>query len=325
MVEAVPNFSEGRDPRFVSAVAEAFSRVGCDVLHTTRDPDHNRCVVTVIGGPAQVRDGAVAAAGIALERIDLRGHRGVHPRVGALDVLPIVPLVGLEMAEAVTLARRVAAGIARLGTPVYHYGHASVPAGRTLASIRRGGFEALVSGAARARADVPGRAADGGPAHLFAHPTAGATCVGAREVLLAWNVDVEGIAAAEARAIAAAVRESGGGFRGLRAMALFLPRQGRTQISMNLEEPATTDPMEVFRAIEEGVRERGGRVAGTEVIGLAPDAVTDAVARAMAVRDWSPARILSRRVAARVVAGRRRSPSADETPPTARGQDPPGV
>ena len=325
MVEAVPNFSEGRDPRFVSAVAEAFSRVGCDVLHTTRDPDHNRCVVTVIGGPAQVRDGAVAAAGIALERIDLRGHRGVHPRVGALDVLPIVPLGGLEMAGAVTLARSVAARIARLGIPVYHYGHASVPAGRTLASIRKGGFEGLVPGAGRARADVPGVAAEREPAHVFAHPTAGATCVGAREVLLAWNVDIEGVPVAEARAIAAAVRESGGGFRGLRAMALFLPRQGRTQISMNLETPATTDPMEVFRAIEEGVRERGGLVAGTEVIGLAPDAVTDAAARAMAIRDWSPERILSRRVAARVAAGRRRLPSADDPAPAARGQDRSGV
>ncbi|MXW18947.1 MAG: glutamate formimidoyltransferase [Gemmatimonadetes bacterium] len=303
LVEAVPNFSEGRDSGFVSSVAEAFVRTGCDVLHTTRDPDHNRCVVTVVGGPRDVEAAAVAAARIALERIDLRRHRGVHPRVGALDVLPFVPLRGMEMAEAAALARRTAARIGRLGIPVYHYGRASDPVGRTLASIRRGGFEALLSTAAgRERADVPGLARDGTPAHLFAHPTAGATCVGAREVLLAWNVDVAGISAEDAATIAAAIRESGGGFRGLRAMALFLPRQGRTQLSMNLETPEVTDPMEVFAEIERRVAERGGRAVGTEVIGLVPDAITDSVARAMGIRDWSPHRILSRRVAARVAA-----------------------
>ena len=301
-MEAVPNFSEGTDPGFVSTVAEAFALTGCDVLHTTRDPDHNRCVVTVIGGPDQVEAGAVAAARIALERIDLRRHRGVHPRVGALDVLPLVPLRGMGMAQAAALARRAADRIGRLGVPVYHYGQASEPPGRRLASIRRGGFEALVSApeTGRARADVPGLGEDGTPVHLFAHPTAGATCVGAREVLLAWNVDVEEISLGDATEIAAAIRESGGGFRGLRAMALFLPEQGRTQLSMNLETPDETDPLEVFEAIEERVADRGGRVAGTELIGLAPDAITDAVARTMGMRDWSADRILSRRVAARL-------------------------
>lgn len=304
-MEAVPNFSEGRDPGFVSAVAEAFARTGCDVLHTTRDPDHNRCVVTVIGGPDKVEDGAVAAARIALERIDMRGHRGVHPRVGALDVLPFVPLRGMEMSGAVALAWRAAARIGHLGIPVYYYGRASEPAGRTLASIRRGGFEALAPKAAagRARADFPGLAGDGTPVHRFGHPTAGAACVGAREVLLAWNVDVEGVSLVDAGRIAAGIRESGGGFRGLRAMAVFLPERGRTQVSMNLEAPETTDPIEVFEAIEKDVTTRGGRVVGTEVIGLAPDAVTDSVARSMRIRDWSRDRILSRRVDARVTAG----------------------
>ena len=304
LVEAVPNFSEGRDPGFVSAVAEAFARTGCDVLHTTRDPDHDRCVVTVIGGPDEVEDGSVAAARIALERIDLCGHRGVHPRVGALDVLPFVPLRGMEMSRAVKLARGAAVRISRLGIPVYQYGHASEPAGRTLASIRRGGFEALVSEAAagHARADVPGLARDGTAAHLFAHPTAGATCVGAREVLLAWNVDVEGVSIEDVRRIAATIRESGGGFRGLRAMALFLPEQGRTQVSMSLETPAATDPLAVFGAIQEGVTLRGGQVAGTEIIGLAPDTIANSVARTMGIRDWSPDRILTRRVAARMAA-----------------------
>lgn len=304
LLEAVPNFSEGRDPAFLSAVAEAFAEKGCDVLHTTADPDHNRSVVTVIGGPGEVEDGAVAAARIALDRIDMRRHRGVHPRVGALDVLPFVPLRGADMSLAAALARRAAIRIGRLGIPVYRYAQASEPPGRTLRSIRRGGFERLVREAAAgcAPADVPGLAADGRPAHRFAHPTAGAVCAGAREVLLAWNVDVEGIPVEDAGRIAAAIRESGGGFRGLRAMAAFLPEQGRTQVSMNLEAPEATDPMKVFRAIGAAVARRGGRVVGTEVIGLVPDAITNRVAATMGIRDWSPNRILSRRVAGRVAA-----------------------
>lgn len=300
LVEAVPNFSEGRDPEFVSEAAEIFVRKGCEVLHVTRDPDHHRSVVTVIGSPRSVENGAVAAARFARERIDLRAHRGVHPRVGALDVLPFVPLRGMEMEQAVQTAGRAAGRISRLGIPVYLYGSASRPPGRGLASIRRGGFEALVAHepVERARADFPGLDGYGNPAHAFAHPTAGAVCVGARKVLLAWNVDVEGVSLESARRVASGIRESGGGFRGLRALALYLPGQGRTQVSMSLETPDETDPMEVFAAIEAGVGRVGGRVTGAEVIGMAPDAITDIVARAMAIRDWSPDRVLSRRLAA---------------------------
>lgn len=300
VVEAVPNFSAGRDPGFVAEVAETFARAGCEVLRTDSDPDHNRSVVTVIGAPRSVEDGAVEAARLARERVDLRVHRGVHPRVGALDVLPFVPLRGMDMSQAVETARRAAVRISRLGIPAYLYGRVSEPPGRGLASIRRGGFEALVARepAGRTRADLPGLDEDGNPAHPFAHPTAGAACVGARKVLLAWNVDVEGVSPEEAGRIASGIRESGGGFRGLRALALFLPRQGRTQVSMSLEAPDETDPAEVFAAIEAGVGRVGGRVVGSEVIGMAPDAVTDSVARALAIRDWSPDRVLSRRVAA---------------------------
>lgn len=295
VVETVPNFSEGRDPGFVSEVAETFVRTGCDVLHTTSDPDHNRCIVTVVGSPRCVEDGAVEAARFARDHIDLGVHRGVHPRVGAMDVLPFVPLQGMDMSQAAKLARSAGGRISRLGIPVYLYGEASQPPGRGLASIRRGGFEALVSRepAGRPRADLPGLDGEGHPIHPFAHPTAGAACVGARKVLLAWNVDVEGVSLQEARKVAADIRESGGGFRGLRALGLFLSRQGRTQVSMSLEAPYETDPMEIFAAIEAGVARIGGRVAGAEVIGMAPDAITDSVARAMAIRDWSPDRILT--------------------------------
>lgn len=309
-MEAVPNFSEGRDPRFTEAVANAFARTGCQVFHVTSDPDHHRSVVTVAGPPGAVEDGAVAAAGVAKRAIDMRRHRGVHPRVGALDVLPFVPLHGISMKEVVRLARRAGERIAALGMPVYFYGDASTPPGRGLASIRRGGFEALAAAedgdgsTPRAPADLPGRDAAGAPARRFAHPSAGAVCVGARQVLLAWNVDVEGVSLEVAREVAAGVRESSGGFAGVRALGVRLPRQGRLQVSMNVEnanvEDATAaDPLAVLRAIKSLVRERGGRVAGVEVVGMIPDPLADPeVARATAVRGWSEERLLHRRLLA---------------------------
>lgn len=292
VVEAVPNFSEGRDPAFVAAAADAFTAAGCEVLHTTLDPDHHRSVVTVIGSPGAVERGSLAAAEVALKRIDLRRHRGVHPRVGALDVLPLVPLHGIDMDAVVGLARRIAHGIARLGIPVHFYARASRPLVRTLTAIRR-------SGPGRPDADLSGLDGDGRPVHTRAHPTAGAACIGARDVLLAWNVDVEGLSLESAREIAARIREAGGGFPGLRALALRLPRQQRMQISMNLEDPIGTHPTEVFRAIERRVRRMGGRVQRTEVIGMCPDQLSDpAVAREMRIRDWSGNRVLGHRLRA---------------------------
>ena len=298
VLETVPNFSEGRDPGFVEAVGSAFVGAGCDVLHTTMDPDHHRSVVTVIGPPGPVENGAVAAARLAMEHIDLRGHRGVHPRVGALDVLPFVPLRGMDMDDAIRSARRAGARIAATGIPVYFYAQASKPPRRTLASVRRGGFEALREGRGDCSdADLPGRDAGASIVHRCAHPSAGAVCVGARRVLLACNVDVEGLPHEAAKRIAAGVRETGGGFRGLRALAFHLRGQGRTQISMNIEDPAATDPVEVFETIEREASRLGGRVNGTEVIGLGPDALASPGAvRAMRILDWSDERLLGRRV-----------------------------
>lgn len=317
VVEAVPNFSEGQDPRFPEAVADAFARAGCQVFHVTSDPDHHRSVITVAGPPEAVEDGAVAAAGVALREIDMRRHQGVHPRVGALDVLPFVPLHGISMKEVVRLARRAGARIAALGLPVYFYGEASVPPGRGLASIRKGGFEALAAAeggdrsgsrtateggdrpAPPAPADLSGSDAAGAPVRRFAHPSAGAVCVGARKVLLAWNVELEGVSLEVARSVAAGVRESGGGFAGVRALGVRLPKQGRLQVSMNVEDPATTDPLAVLRTVEHRVRERGGRVAGVEVIGMIPDALSDLeAARRAAIRGWSEDRLLGLRLLA---------------------------
>ena len=297
VVEAVPNFSEGRDPALADAVAAVFARAGCEVFHVTADPDHHRSVVTVAGPPRAVEEGSVAAAKVALQEIDMRRHQGVHPRVGAMDVLPFVPLHDISMGETARLARRTGRRIAALGIPVYFYAHASTPPGRQLASIRRGGFEALATAGPSRQADLPGRSATG-ELMRFAHPTAGAVCVGARPVLLAWNVDLEGVSEADARGVAAAVRESGGGFVGLRAIGVRLPKQGRLQVSMNLEDPGATDPATVVRAIERLVGERGGRVAGAEVIGMIPDPLADpSAAQAARVVEWSEERLLGRRVA----------------------------
>lgn len=292
VLEAVPNFSEGRDTEMLQALVDVIASGDVEVLDWSADPDHNRSVVTYIGEPAAVVEASVKAAGFALEHIDLRRHRGVHPRVGALDVLPFVPLHALEMSDAVDAAHRAGRRIADLGIPVYFYGRASRPPGRSLADLRRGGFDALLAGfPTDRRPDLPEGAER-------PHPTAGVTCVGARGVLLAWNVFVTGIGLEDARAVAAEIRERGGGFRGLRALGLWLPEQDRVQISMNLEDPDRTSPLDVFAAIEEAVAERGGRVAETQVIGMIPDTlVHPAAGNRLILSDLRPARVLSRRTA----------------------------
>jgi len=306
VLEAVPNFSEGRDLAKVEALVSAIAAHDVEVLDWSADPDHHRSVVTFIGAPADVEDAAVTAARFALEHIDLRTHGGVHPRVGALDVLPFVPLLDLPMDAAVAVAHRAAERIAGLGIPVFLYGRASRPPGRGLAEIRRGGVEAFARGWPDDRA--PDLAAGRGRAH----PTAGVTCVGARPVLLAWNVVVSGIDVAEARAVASMIRERDGGFAGLRALGLRLEGQDRVQISMNLEDPDRVSPIDVFDRIESEVRARGGEVAETEVIGMMPDALVlpNSVDR-LKLPDLGAARVLSHRVAEYVAA---RSDERTETP-----------
>jgi glutamate formiminotransferase len=208
-----------------------------------------------------------------------------------LDVLPFVPLQGLSPDDAVASARRVGRQIAGLGIPVFFYGWASDPPGRTLSRLRRGGFEAIADGfAADLRPDVP-------PNALRPHPTAGVTCVGARSVLLAWNVFVSGLDIAGASEIAVRIRERGGGFKGLRALGLYLEGQDRVQISMNLEDPVGTSPLDVFDAIETEVEVRGGRIEETQVIGMIPDTlVQPAAVDRLLLSDFGPDRVLSRRV-----------------------------
>jgi len=305
VLEAVPNFSEGRDLAKVRALVDVVERSGVELLDWSADPDHNRAVLTFIGDPAQVEAASLDAARLALETIDLREHRGMHPRVGALDVLPFVPLRGVDMEDAVASAHRVGAQLGRLGVPVYYYGAASTPPGRGLAELRRGGFEALAAG-------FPDDRRPDEPRGVRApHPTAGVTCVGARNPLLAWNVFLDGVDLDGARAIARQIRERDGGFPGLRALGLQLPEQARVQISMNLENPERTSPLDVLAAIDREAKARGGRITETQVIGMLPDTLVHPPSvNRLVLLDLGPARVLSHRVAQHV---RRRTRGRTET------------
>jgi glutamate formiminotransferase len=298
VLEAVPNFSEGRDLGWIKELVQVIAAEGPEVIDWTTDRDHHRSVVNYIGDPESVEAASIAAARFAIEGIDLRTHEGVHPRIGALDVLPFVPLHELTMDSAVESAWRVGSQLAEEGVPVFFYGEAlrgrsSPRSDRSLASIRRGGFEALRGGFPEGREpDLPALQWPGRP-----HPTAGATCVGARKVMLAWNVFVEGASLDALQLIARGLRESGGGFKHLRAMALALPEGKRLQISMNLEDPEATSPYDVFDAIEERVEAVGGRVIETEVIGMIPDPlVLPAAKDRFRLLNPVKSRLLSRRV-----------------------------
>jgi len=295
VLEAVPNFSAGRDRSLLDRLVRAAQDVGADVLDASADPDHNRAVITLVGPPGIVEDCAITLAEFAAEAIDLREHRGVHPRIGAMDVLPLVPLLGLTMEEARASARRVGERLAKeVGLPVYFYGESSVPPGRGLAELRRGGFEALADGFPEGR--QPDLLPEGW-SHPGAHPSAGAVCVGARPLLLAWNIEVDGLDRDELEELARSLRETSGGFPGLRALGFVRGAQALMQISMNLEDVERRSPFEVFKAVEAGVAERGGRVSETEVVGLIPDRLLlEAGADRLKLREPEMERVLGHRL-----------------------------
>ena len=267
LVECVPNFSEGRDRGTVDALAAAVLSVpGVALLDRQMDPDHNRSVLTMAGEPGRVAEAAVRAAAKAVERIDLNRHGGVHPRIGAADVIPFVPLEGSAIDECAELAVLTGERLWReLGVPVYLYEAAARRADRVnLENIRRGQFEVL-----RREAPVnPGRAPDiGGPA---LHPTAGATAAGARRFLIAFNINLGTPDAAIARRIARTIRESGGGLRHVKAMGVSLASRNLAQVSMNLTDFERTPMHEVFLAVSREAARCGVSVVGSEIVGLIP-------------------------------------------------------
>jgi glutamate formiminotransferase / formiminotetrahydrofolate cyclodeaminase len=271
LVECVPNFSEGRDRATIDAIAEAIrASAGCTLLDVDPGASTNRSVYTFVGAPDAVVAGALAAAHAARERIDMRKQAGEHPRVGAMDVCPFVPVSGVTMAECVALANACGERLAaELGVPVYLYGHAArADHRRTLQQIRAGEYEALAE-----RLTRPEWRPDYGPVAFV--PEWGATCVGARDFLIAYNVNVLGTKE-QAHRIALDIREAGRGpgepgrLKAVRAIGWWVEEYGLAQVSINLEDYHTTPPHVAFEACVEQAKKLGVAVAGSELVGLIP-------------------------------------------------------
>ncbi len=287
-LEAVPNFSEGRDRGTIEAIGAALD-ADADLLDVHADVDHNRSVFTLVGDDESLVDALVAGISEACRRIDLRRHEGAHPRIGAADVVPIVPIEAGDMDRARAAARLLAERIgAELALPVFLYGE--LAPGRGPAFFRRGGTEEL------ARRLASGEIApDFGPERL--HERAGGAIVGARRPLIAFNVDLADADAEVAREIAAVVRERDGGFPGVRALGLDLPRAGRVQVSMNVEDWEAAALHEIVARIEAEAAGRGARVLGSELVGLMPAGAAAAAAGAqLRIEGFDASRVLELRL-----------------------------
>jgi glutamate formiminotransferase len=287
-LESVPNFSEGRDARTIEALRSALS-THADVLDVHSDPDHNRSVFTLVGDDTSLVEALLAGIACARERIDLRSHEGAHPRIGTADVVPIVALDPRDRERARDCALRLADRVgAELGLPVFLYGDSAPERGP--AFYRRGGPEEL-----QRRIDAGELRPDYGPARL--DERAGGVIVGARRPLIAFNVNLATDDVEIARAIAAVVRERGGGFPGVRALGLLLPRAGRAQVSMNVEDFEAAALHEIVDRVEEEARTRGVEVAGAELVGLMPAGAAAAAAGAvLRIEGFSRSRVLEVRL-----------------------------
>ena len=261
-LESVPNFSEGRDPEAIAALESALSRPG-RLLDVHTDWDHNRSVFTIVGSGDELVESLAAGISTAAERIDLRRHEGAHPRIGAADVVPLVPLRPEDEPAAREAALALAARVGDdLGLPVFLYGRLTEDR-REPAFFRRGGPEEL-----QRRIDSGELAPDRGPATL--HPTAGGVLIGVRRPLIAFNVNLRGASVETAREIAALVRERDGGFPGVRALGLDLPKAGLVQVSMNVTDWEAAALHTIVATIVAEVEARGAEVAGSELVGLMP-------------------------------------------------------
>jgi len=272
LVECVPNFSCGREPRLLTRLVQAAEGVsGCAVLNASRDSDHNRAVLTLAAAPQVAVDAAMALARVACAEIDLRQHAGVHPRIGAADVMPFIPLGGASVADCVLLARQFGERLwAELKVPVFFYGAASMqlPA-RSLPEVRRGGFEGLLE-RSLAGQELGFDLGAGAP-----HPSAGATAVGVRPLLVAYNINLESQDVQLARSIAKEIRESNGGFPAVRALGLWLEGPQVAQVSINLCDFQVTGVAKVFQRVSELAARAGAGIRESELIGLAPSAALD--------------------------------------------------
>jgi glutamate formiminotransferase len=290
IVKCVPNFSEGRNAATLCALTEVVRAVpGVALLDQTMDPDHHRAVLTFAGAPEAVAEAAFRAAKTAAARIDLRTHQGTHPRVGATDVVPFVPIRGVTMRDCIELARTVGRRIGEeLQIPVFLYEQATArPDHARLETIRLGGLAGL---AHRMKTD-PDWTPDFGPPRL--HPTAGATVVGARRMLVALNVNLATNDLGVAKAIAKAVRQSSGGLAHVKAIGVPLASRGHVQVAMNLVNIDDTPVHVAFEAVRREAGQRGVRVAGSELIGLVPrQAVAQAQAAGIQIDSFDSSKVL---------------------------------
>ena len=293
VIECVPNVSEGRRTEVTEALADAVRQVPTvRLLDVSSDTAHNRSVITMVGDAASLKTAVLALFGAALPRIDLRTHAGEHPRLGAVDVVPFIPIEGATIEDCVRLAKETAADVARqFGVPVYLYEDASdTPTRRNLEDIRRGEFEGLETKMA-----MPGWAPDYGPARP--HPSAGASVIGARMPLIAYNINLATNRLDVAKKIAAAVRFSSGGFRFVKAMGIALEDRGIVQVSMNLTNYEKTPIFRVFEAVQREAARYGVAVLESEIVGLVPAAALVGTAEHyLQLTSFTPNQVLENRL-----------------------------
>jgi glutamate formiminotransferase/formiminotetrahydrofolate cyclodeaminase len=296
LIECVPNFSEGRDATKVEALVKAMGSVpGAWVLDRESDADHNRSVITVAGEPEAVAEAALRGVGAAAELIDLTRHTGAHPRIGATDVVPFIPIEGLTIEDCAALARRVGHEIwERYRIPVYFYESAATrPERVNLENVRKGQFEGLREQVLR----DPDRSPDIGEPRL--HPTAGAVAVGARKFLIAFNINLNTADISIATKIAKAIRFSSGGLRYVKAMGVELKARGLAQVSINLTDFEQTPIPRVFEMVKREAERYGCAITGSEIVGLIPRAALEKTAQFyLQIENFSPASVLENRLAA---------------------------
>lgn len=293
LIECVPNISEGRRLDVVQSIVDSIRRVpGARVLDVSSDASHNRSVITMVGDAPAMKAAVLTLFDRALDVIDLRSHSGEHPRLGAVDVVPFVPIAAIRMEDCVGLARDTAQAVAsRYRLPVFLYDAAATsPSRRNLADIRRGEFEGLA-----AKLALPEWAPDFGPA--VPHPSAGATVIGARMPLIAFNVNLATDRLDIAREIAIAVRQSSGGLPAVKALGLSLADRGIVQVSMNLTNCQQTSIATAFAAVKGAAERHGVRVVESEIIGLVPEAALAGIDPAdLLLRGFSQRQVLEKRL-----------------------------
>jgi glutamate formiminotransferase len=289
IVQCVPNFSEGRNQAVIDNITAPFSsQEGVKLLDVQADADHHRMVVTVLGSPQGVQRAVLAAMARAVESIDMTRHQGQHPRMGAVDVVPFIPIKGMEMAEAVTFSKAVAAEAAdALDLPIFLYERSATAAHRVnLAAVRKGQFEGMAD-----KLKDPMWQPDCGPARV--HPTAGVTAVGARPPLVAFNVNLGTDQLSIADTIAKRVRHIGGGLRWCKAMGVALEDRGQVQVSMNMTDFSQTALYQAVELIRIEARRYGVAVVGSEVVGLVPmQALVDCAAHYMGLENFNIQQVL---------------------------------